>query len=66
MPRLEDLVDRGRIDNLFGKEINEFCSGEKAGGAAKGTVSQHRGMVYNCLHLLLCKRKSVRLDRITG
>ena len=66
MPRLEDLVDRGRIDNLFGKEINEFCSGEKAGGAAKGTVSQHRVMVYNCLHLLLCKRKSVRLDRITG
>ncbi len=66
MQRLEDLVDRSLIDGLFGREIAEFSANEKAGGAAKGTVSQHRGMVYNCLFLMLRKRKIVRLDRITG
>ncbi len=65
LPRLEDLVDRGRIYGLFGREMAEFSSREKSGGAAKSTVSQHRGMVYNCLHLLLGKRKRVRLGRIT-
>ena len=66
MPRLEDLVDRGRIDGLFGKEMAGFSSREKSEGAAKGTVSQHRSMIYNCLHLLLLKRKRMRLDKVTA
>ncbi len=65
LPPLSCSMDRGELKKRFGKEIDGFTAHERANGASRGAMLDHRRQICHCLWILCLKRNSVSVRSVS-